>query len=114
MLTVCQGWGGARWINTIALALGRLGANPRYITPISTDSMGDLLADALIKSGVQVQGARVEAPSSLTVVTLNDGQPSYQFYREDTAERQVSMDSLRWHATDISVFQIGSLSLCTG
>ena len=35
-----------------ALALGRLGANPRYITPISTDGMGDLLADALDKSGV--------------------------------------------------------------
>ena len=47
---------------------------------------------------LQVQGARVEAPSSLAVVTLNDGQPSYQFYREDTAERQVSMDSLRFSA----------------
>ena len=98
-----------------ALALGRLGANPRYITPISTDSMGDLLADALLKSGVHVQGARVDAPSSLAVVTLDKGQPSYQFYREDTAERQVSMDSLRSSLpADISVFQIGSLSLCDG
>ena len=78
--------------------------------------MGDLLADALTKSGVQVQGARVEAPKIVFGCgDLNDGQPSYQFYREDTAERQVSMDSLRFSLpTDISVFQISSLSLCDG
>lgn len=98
-----------------ALALGRLGTSPRYITPISTDSMGALLAGALEKSGVHVQGARVDAPSSLAVVTLDNGQPSYQFYREDTAERQVTMDSLTSSLpSDISVFQIGSLSLCDG
>ena len=37
-----------------ASALGRLGTRPHYITPISTDSLGVLLADTLVESGVVV------------------------------------------------------------
>ena len=54
-----------------------------------------LLADTLVESGVVVASERVDAPSSLAVVTLQDGQPSYQFYRDGTAERRVGAESLR-------------------
>ena len=98
-----------------ASALGRLGTRPHYITPISTDSLGELLADTLVESGVVVASERVDAPSSLAVVTLQDGQPSYQFYRDGTAERRVSAESLgAVIPADTLVFQIGSLSLCDG
>ena len=98
-----------------ASALGRLGTRPHYITPISTDSMGKLLADALLESGVVVASDRIAAPSSLAVVTLSDGQPSYQFYRDGTAERLVESEQLKALVpTRTKVFQIGSLSLCNG
>ena len=98
-----------------ASALGRLGTRPHYITPISTDSLGELLADTLEESGVVVASERVDAPSSLAVVTLQDGQPSYQFYRDGTAERRISAESLgAVIPADTRVFQIGSLSLCDG
>lgn len=98
-----------------AMALGRLGVKPLYITPISTDKMGDLLADTLTSSGVQVASPRLDAPSSLAVVSLENGQPSYQFYREQTAERLVSVEALQAVIpAETSVFQIGSLSLCDG
>ena len=98
-----------------ASALGRLGTRPHYITPISTDSLGVLLADTLVESGVVVAAERVDAPSSLAVVTLQAGQPSYQFYRDGTAERLVSAESLKAAMpAQTRVFQIGSLSLCDG
>ena len=98
-----------------ASALGRLGTRPHYITPISTDSLGELLADTLEESRVVVTSERVDAPSSLAVVTLQDGQPSYQFYRDGTAERRISAESLgAVIPADTRVFQIGSLSLCDG
>lgn len=98
-----------------ALALGRLGVQPHYLTPISTDAMGDLIEAELKRSGVNIASSRVESPSSLAVVSINNGQPSYQFYRDNTAERQVTMESLEKSLPALpGIFQVGSLALCDG
>ena len=98
-----------------ARALGRLGLRPHYITPISSDKMGDLLAATLTQSGGTVASARLPVPSSLALVTLDAGQPAYQFYREGTAERAVTLESLRsCLPSQTRLFQLGSLSLCDG
>jgi fructokinase len=99
----------------VAMALGRQGAETHYLTPISTDSWGDLLAQTLEKSGVTLAAERRSEPSTLARVTFIDGQPSYQFERSGTAERQISQESLdaAWPA-EACALHVGSLALGDG
>jgi len=97
----------------VAMALGRQEIPVGYLSPISTDSLGDLLAGRLQDDGVQILAPRVPHPSSLAVVSLSEGVPTYGFYRENTAERQVFDGSLV--APDVSLgVHVGSLGLADG
>ncbi|MGL4415782.1 carbohydrate kinase family protein [Roseinatronobacter monicus] len=96
-------------------ALGRLGMPTGYLTPISSDRFGDDLLAGLVADQVRHLGARPDAPTSLAMVTLSDGQPDYRFYRNGTAERMVTPEVLRATMPDqAEAFHIGSLALCTG
>ena len=99
-----------------AKTLGRLGANVGYLTPISADRLGDLLAEELKAVGVKLLSARIPEPSSLAVVSVGpDGQPSYAFHRSGTAERKVSSDALQAAQPEkTEAFQLGSLSITGG
>ncbi len=99
----------------VAMATALQGAATAYLTPISTDRLGDLLANKLDMCGVQLVGGRSDKPTSLAVVSLQDGIPSYGFYRNDTAERQVTnrfLDEVM--PKDTSLFHVGSLGLIEG
>jgi fructokinase len=78
----------------VAIAAARQGQTVSYVTPISTDSLGNVLAQRLLDDGIQLTTPRTDAPTSLAVVSVNNGQPSYQFYRSDTADRQITPDTL--------------------
>ena len=79
-----------------ALALGRQGVKTGFATPLSSDAFGDLLINRLHGSGATyAYPQRVQNPTSLAVVTLNNGQATYQFYREDVADRAVDFALLR-------------------
>ena len=79
----------------VAMAAGRLGVDVSYLTPISSDRFGDLLSDRLLQSHVTIAGARVKQPTSLAVVSVDaNGVPTYGFYRNGTAERQVNVQTL--------------------
>jgi len=83
-----------------------------YLTPISADGFGDLLASTMLADGVVLLSPRSSASSSLAVVTLANGQPAYQFYREGTAERAVNANSLVAALPDEArIFAVGSLAL---
>ena len=98
-----------------AMAIGRQDAPVGYLTPISSDSLGQLLRMTLVASGVDCLAPPSDKPTSLAVVSLVDGQPSYQFYRENTAEREVTTASLRACLPDpVTCLQIGSLCLANG
>ncbi len=74
-----------------AIALGRLGAPAGFLTGLSTDLFGTMLAEALAASGVDARLApRFERPTTLAFVTLTGGQARYAFYDEGTAGRLVS------------------------
>lgn len=99
----------------VAIAAARQGQSVSYVTPISNDSLGNVLAQRLIDDGIQLATPRSDAPTSLAVVSVNDGQPSYQFYRSDTADRQITTDTLDAAISNQTrVFHIGSLALIEG
>lgn len=99
----------------VAMAAALQGVATAYLTPISTDSLGDLLAGRLEECGVHLTGGRSDKPTSLAVVSLQDGMPSYGFYRNDTAERQVTIRFLdAAMPKDVILFHVGSLGLIEG
>tara|TARA_B100001057_G_scaffold82591_1_gene78180 strand:+ start:6104 stop:7033 length:930 start_codon:yes stop_codon:yes gene_type:complete len=99
----------------LAMAAGRQGVPVGYVTPISEDYNGDQLAANLLSSNVRLLSPRVSEPTSLAMVSIDGGDPSYAFYREGTAERLVTLDKLTKNLTgEVAIFHIGSLALTGG
>jgi len=95
-----------------ARAAARQEQSTGYLTPISADSFGDLLAGVMQADNVVLLAERPNVPSSLAVVTVLNGQPAYQFYREGTAERAVTAASLiAAMPASARIFSVGSLAL---
>jgi fructokinase len=71
----------------VAVGLGRLGTDTRYLGPLSRDPFGTLMARRLSEAGVALDLAPVvDLPTTLAVVHLDeDGRASYGFYLEATA-----------------------------
>ena len=98
-----------------AKALGRQGESVGYLPPISSDSLGALLTRGLMEAGAELLSPRRDEPRSLAVVSLDGGAPSYQFYRDNTAERMVTVVSLEKSVpSEAKAFQLGSLSITGG
>lgn len=76
-------------------AIGRLGGAVGYLGTLSTDRFGTQLLGTLHTDNVAHLGTRSDAPTTLAMVTLQDGLPDYRFYRSDTADRHVTLESLR-------------------
>lgn len=97
-----------------ALALGRLDVPVRFACPVSTDRFGDMIVEKLTGSKVTLAAPdRVGAPSPLAVVTLDAaGVPSYNFYREGTADRQIDSDFIaQCLDADFDLLHIGGTAL---
>ncbi len=97
----------------LARAAALRGASVAYLNPLSTDLFGQSLAQLLQKDGVKLLGGQTHRPTSLAVVQVTDGQPSYGFYREGIADRDYTVDVvvalLRQHTPGI--LHTGSLLL---
>lgn len=99
----------------VALALGRLGVPVRYLCPLSTDTFGARMREALRESGVDVSLCpRTEALSTLGFVFLDPAtrSASYAFYTDGTAGCALSVRDLpeTWDA-ELKCLHIGSFSL---
>lgn len=93
-----------------AIALARLGNETGFLCPLSSDTFGDLLAKPLDEAGVrQLITERSPLNTTLAVVTRNaKGLPAYAFYRQGTAERDISVPKLKAALPQkIELFQIG-------
>ena len=96
-------------------AIARLGGKVGYLGTLSTDSFGAQLLGALVKDSVQHLGERNDAPTTLAMVTVEDGQPDYRFYREGTAERRVTREGLRAALpVRMAALHMGSIALAEG
>lgn len=71
----------------LARAAALRGASVGFINPLSTDHFGVQMREQLSRDGVQLLLPPSSLPTSLAVVQLTQGQPSYGFYREGVADR---------------------------
>jgi fructokinase len=97
----------------LARAAALRGASVHYINPLSSDHFGLQLKAQLHTDGVAVSKQSSRLPTSLAVVNLKDGQPSYGFYREGIADRDYSVDGVlaRLQHAVPGILHTGSLAL---
>lgn len=78
----------------LARAAALRGASVAYLNPLSSDLFGQSMAGQLQQDGVQLSGGSTVLPTSLAVVQVSNGQPSYGFYREGIADRDYTLDGI--------------------
>ena len=95
----------------LACAAALQGVNVTYLNPLSTDAFGQTLADRLTQAGVMQTAERSAKPTSLAIIHMRQGQPSYGFYRDGVADRDYAADDLvrRMKAQTPGVLHTGSL-----
>jgi fructokinase len=104
-------YAGGAVFNT-AIALGRLGAPSAFFSGVSTDILGEILAETLAASKVDTQFlARSDRPTTVAFVKLVNGQATYAFYDEATAGRMLSVNQLPVLPAAVSALFFGGISL---
>ena len=104
-------YAGGAVFNT-AIALGRLGAPSGFFSGLSTDMLGEILADTLTASQVETQFcARSARPTTVAFVKLVNGQATYAFYDEGTAGLMLSQDDLPTLPDAVDTLFFGGISL---
>ena len=95
----------------LACAAALQGANVGWVTPFSSDVFGQSLRQHLAATGARALLASSALPTSLAVVHVENGQPSYGFYREAVADRNyAAADVMRLlEAQPPGVLHTGSL-----
>lgn len=95
----------------LACATALQGASVGFVAPMSTDGFGQALLDHLQATKARSLLPRSALPTSLAVVQVHEGQPSYGFYREGVADRdyQVADVVALLEASPPGVLHTGSL-----
>jgi fructokinase len=89
------------------------GANVSFVNPLSTDNFGNDMRAQLASEGVKPLLPPSRLPTSLAVVQIKNGQPSYGFYREGIADRDYTVDQILslLETSEPGVLHTGSLLL---
>ena len=93
------------------------GASVGFINPLSTDHFGDQMWAQFAQDGVQTLLPPSRLPTSLAVVQVTNGQPSYGFYRDGIADRDYTVDQVlsllktEQSNAELKVLHTGSLLL---
>jgi fructokinase len=97
----------------MARAAALRGAKVAFLNPFSTDRFGMQMVEQLGHDGVALTLPSSRLPTSLAVVQVTNGQPSYGFYREGIADRDYSVDQVLAALKQVSpgVLHTGSLML---
>lgn len=98
----------------VAIGLARLGVGSAFFGGISRDRFGALLADILVREGVDDRFlVRTDRLSTISVVTTaSDGQPSYSFHGEGAADRSLGLADLPAALpADIQALTFGSYTM---
>ena len=104
-------YAGGAVFNT-AIALGRLGVPAGFFSGLSTDMLGEILADTLQASHVDTSlCARSNRPTTVAFVKLVNGQATYAFYDENTAGRLLANTDLPTLPDTVKTLFFGGISL---
>ncbi len=97
----------------MARAAALRGGTVAFINRFSQDQFGDQMQAQLAKDKVQTVLGTSRLPTSLAVVQVKDGQPSYGFYREGIADRDYRVDEVLQALGSVApgVLHTGSLML---
>ena len=102
---------GGAVLNT-AVALGRLGEDVAMLTGLSSDEYGRLIEAHGAESGISfAPSVRSDRPTTLAVVTLVDGQATYDFRDEGSATRDIALVDMPAPAEDVQAMVFGGISL---
>jgi len=103
--------GGAPYNFARALALQGMAAG--YLNPLSRDAFGALLRATLLASGALHLGPMTDRPTSLALVQTDErGHPSYAFYRDNVADRELDPEAVFTAAPPETIgFHTGGLGL---
>lgn len=104
-------YAGGAVFNT-AMALGRLGAPSGFFSGISNDMLGEILAETLTASNVDISlCARSDRPTTVAFVKLVNGQATYAFYDEGTAGRMLALSDLPVLGAEVEAVFVGGICL---
>jgi fructokinase len=97
----------------VAIGLTRLGRDAGLLTGLSSDLLGQRLAQVLAAEGVSTTYAiATDRPTTLSLVGLDTaGVPAYQFYRNGSADTGVTEADLPALGPEVSGLHFGSYSL---
>ena len=97
----------------LARAAALRGARVGFLNPMSTDLFGQHMRAQLAADGVEMLLPESRRPTSLAVVQISNGQPSYGFYREGIADRDYTPEQVlaKLSASAPGVLHTGSLLL---
>jgi fructokinase len=97
----------------VAIGLARLGQHSGLLTGLSTDLLGERLAQVLASEGVSTAYAvATDRPTTISLVGLDThGVPAYQFYKNGSADTGVVEADLPALGPEISGLHFGSYSL---
>lgn len=97
----------------MARAAALRGGAVSFLNPLSTDQFGLQMRAQLERDGVQLSSSASRLPTSLAVVQITDGQPSYGFYREGIADRDYTPAQIlaQLSGSEPGVLHTGSLLL---
>ena len=96
----------------VAVGLARLAQPVAFFGSISSGLLGERLVRALREEGVDTSPVvRVDAPTTLSFVGLDScGVPSYAFYGDGGADRQLGTDALSRVPPSAAAVHVGSFS----
>ena len=97
----------------MARAAALRGGAVSFLNPLSTDQFGLQMRAQLEHDGVQLSSSASRLPTSLAVVQITNGQPSYGFYREGIADRDYTPAQIlaQLAGSEPGVLHTGSLLL---
>ncbi|GAB2676416.1 carbohydrate kinase [Aliiglaciecola sp. 3_MG-2023] len=88
--------------------------NCSYLSPISTDYLGEKILSSVTSEGIQIpDNNRSEKNTSLALVyKAEDGKPSYRLYRKCVADLDITSEKLlSMLPEDLELFHTGSLAI---
>ena len=95
----------------VAVALARLGIDSRFLGRTSTDRWGRRVREHLSTQGVVVDGQVGPEPTAIAFVDVGaDGQASYRFLWEGTADRRLGVTDLTMTLGQLDVLHVGSVA----